>query len=153
MQEEDDYEEVDLKGYQQLVGKLMYLSCSTRPNITFVVDWPSRQNADPRMGYLKTTKKVLWYLKGTMHPKLTYKNVLQLINQTKALMAPESYGFIEYAGSKYAGDHEDCKLVIRYYFYLNRALISWCSKRQQTLLTSTTEAKYIAFRYVAKKSL
>lgn len=32
-----NYEETDIKAYQQLVGKLMYLSCSIRFNILFVM--------------------------------------------------------------------------------------------------------------------
>lgn len=33
----EDYKETDLWTYQQLIGKLIYLAYSTRPNITFVV--------------------------------------------------------------------------------------------------------------------
>ena len=47
MQGEDDYEEVDLKIYQRLIGKLMYLSCGTRPDIAFVIGQLSKRNADP----------------------------------------------------------------------------------------------------------
>ena len=37
MQGGDNYEEVDLKIYQWLVDKLMYLSCDTRLDIAFLV--------------------------------------------------------------------------------------------------------------------
>ncbi len=33
----EDYKETDLRTYQQLIGKLMYLAYGTRPNITFAV--------------------------------------------------------------------------------------------------------------------
>lgn len=72
MQGEDDYKKVDLKVYQWLIGKLMYLSYGTRPDISFVVGQLSKQNADLRMGYLKAAKQVIQYLKGTMHLGLTY---------------------------------------------------------------------------------
>lgn len=38
MQGENDYEKVDFKVYQRLIGKPIYLSCGTRPDISFVVE-------------------------------------------------------------------------------------------------------------------
>lgn len=35
--EDNNYEETDIKIYQRLKEKLIYLSCITRPDITFVV--------------------------------------------------------------------------------------------------------------------
>lgn len=57
--EPDDYEEADLKSYQRLIGKLMYLSCATRPDIAFVVSQLSTHNADPRAGYMRAAKSVV----------------------------------------------------------------------------------------------
>ena len=59
MNEADDYDETDLKAYQRLIGKLMYLSCGTRPDIAFAVGQLSKQNADPRVGHLKAAKRVV----------------------------------------------------------------------------------------------
>lgn len=70
--EPDDYEEADLKSYQRLIGKLMYLSCATRPDIAFVVSQLSTHNADPRAGYMRAAKSVVWYLKGSIHIGLVY---------------------------------------------------------------------------------
>lgn len=59
MAEPDDYEEADLKSYQRLIGKLMYLSCATRPDIAFVITQLSRHHADPRAGYMHAAKRVV----------------------------------------------------------------------------------------------
>lgn len=48
MLDTENYEETDLREYQRLIGKLMYLACGTRPDIAFVVGHLSKQNADPR---------------------------------------------------------------------------------------------------------
>ena len=65
MNEHDDYEETEIKSYQHLIGKLMYLACGTRPDIAFVVGLLSRHNANPRKGHLRAAKRVVRYLKGT----------------------------------------------------------------------------------------
>lgn len=43
-----DYKEANLYTYQRPIEKLMYLSYSTRPDISFVVEQLSRHNTDPR---------------------------------------------------------------------------------------------------------
>lgn len=67
MNNANNYKKTDIKAYQGLIGKLMYLLCSTTPDISFVVGQLGRRNADPRVGYLKAAKWVIRYLKGTMH--------------------------------------------------------------------------------------
>lgn len=73
MQGEDDYKEVDLKIYQELIGKFIYLSCGTRPDILFVVRQLSKRNIDPRVRHLKAAKRVMQYLKDTMQLGLIYR--------------------------------------------------------------------------------
>ncbi len=59
MSEPEDYREVDLRTYQRLIGKLIYLACGTRPDIAFVVGQLSRHNANPRKGHLRAAKRVV----------------------------------------------------------------------------------------------
>lgn len=69
---EDNYKKVDLKTYQRLIDKLVYLFYSNRPDITFVIGQLSKQNTDPRVRHLKAAKRVVLYLMGTMYLGLTY---------------------------------------------------------------------------------
>ncbi len=55
----ENYEEADLRMYQRLIDKLIYLACGTRPDIAFVVSQFSRHNADPKKGHLQAAKKVV----------------------------------------------------------------------------------------------
>lgn len=72
MQEARDYEEAEIKPYQRLIRKLIYLSCGTGPDIAFVIGQLSKHNADPRVGHMKAAKNVSRYLKGTVHSGLIY---------------------------------------------------------------------------------
>ena len=37
IQEPRDYKKAEIKSYQQLIGKLTYLLCDTRPDISFAI--------------------------------------------------------------------------------------------------------------------
>ena len=63
------------------------------------------------------------------------------------------YCLIGYTNSNFAGDPEDCKSVMGYYFFLNEAVVSWSSKKQRTISMSTTETKYIALGYAAREAI
>lgn len=74
MSKPGDYEEVDIKSYQRLIGKLMYLLCSTRLDIAFAVNQLSKYNSDPRADHIKAAKKVVRYLKKMMYLRLVYES-------------------------------------------------------------------------------
>ena len=60
----DNHTPADMIAYQQLVGKLIYSACRTRPDIAFVVGQLSRHNSDPQMDHMRIAKQTLRYLKG-----------------------------------------------------------------------------------------
>lgn len=121
MTEPEDYEEADLRTYQRLIGKLMYLACGTRPDIAFVTGQLSRHNADPRKGHLRAAKRVVRYLRGTMEMGLVFGRKLG----NRLSRDPSPYGLIGFADSNFAGDPGDRKSVMGYCFFLNGAVVSW----------------------------
>ena len=58
--------------YQQLVGKLIYLACETRPNIAFVIKQLSRYNSDPQVSHICIIEQTLWYLKEISSIKIIW---------------------------------------------------------------------------------
>lgn len=68
-------------------------------------------------------------------------------------ISPAPYGLIGYGDSNFAGDPEDRKSVMGYCFFLNGAVVSWSSKKQGTVLTSTTEGEYIAIGHAAREGV
>jgi hypothetical protein len=57
---------------------------------------------------------------------------------------------IGYSDADYANDKYDRKSVSGMIFMLGGGFISWCSKKQKSVLTSTTEAEYISLSNTAK---
>ena len=102
---------------------------------------------------MKVAKKIVRYLKDTMHSRLIYGGHLKDEGETKAPVTPSPFRLIRYGNSSYAGDPEDKNSVMGYCYFINRAVVSWCSKKQRTVLTSTTEAKYIVFGHAAQEAI
>ncbi|GJU25036.1 integrase, catalytic region, zinc finger, CCHC-type containing protein [Tanacetum coccineum] len=64
---------VDPTHFRGMVGSLMYLSAS-RPDIVFAVCMCSRYQAKPTEKHLHAIKRIVRYLKGTIHMGLWYPN-------------------------------------------------------------------------------
>ena len=130
---------------------MIYLSFITWQDITYVVGQLSKQNADLRIGYLKVTKRVVQYLKDIIHLRLTYESHSKSKKEEKpkTLARQSIFGLIRYINSNYIGDCKNKLLVMRYYIFIDKAIMSWFSKKQRTVLNSTIKAKYIALENVA----
>lgn len=94
-------------------------------------------------------KRVVWYLKKTIEIDLTFgpKSAEQ---PSRNLLL---YGLVGYTDSNFTGDPKDRKSVMGYYFFLNGAMVSWSSKKQRIIFTSTTKIKYIVLRYMARGAI
>ena len=147
MTEPENYEETDLRTYKWLVGKLMNLAYKTRPDIAFVVRQLSKHNVDPRKSHLQAAKRVVWYLRRTMKKGLIFGRK----SNNRLLRDLPPYGLIGFIESNFAEDPKDRKSVMSYCFFLNGAVVSWCSKKQKTVSISIIEAEYIALGHIARE--
>ena len=97
----------------------------------FSVGLLNRFMENPSVEHLKTPKRVIRYVKGTLNYGLKYKrsNVFELI---------------EYSDSGYAGDHIDWKSTSGSVFFLGENLITWSSQKHKIVALSSYEAEYIA---------
>ncbi|XP_070144879.1 uncharacterized protein [Drosophila kikkawai] len=62
--ENPDEEEMKRYPYQSLIGSLMFLAVSTRPDIAFAVNFLSQFNSNYSAEHWKASKRILRYLKG-----------------------------------------------------------------------------------------
>jgi hypothetical protein len=138
-------ESLDLKvyPYRQLVGSLMHLSVTVRPDITFAVGVLARSMAEPTMVHWQAAKGVLRYLSGTASLGITFGG---------SSSGPD-LRLQGYCDADYAGDTDTRKSTTGYVFILNSGAVSWQSKRQPTVAVSTTEAEYMAAAAAIKEAL
>lgn len=125
--------------YRQLIGALLYLAISSRPDISYAVSYFSQFNSCYSSEHWKAAKRVLRYSKGTIDTKLVYKRT-----------GKQFYGF---ADADWASDRNDRKSYTVNAFKLASASISWESKKQRTTALSSTEAEYMALSDLTREAL
>ncbi|KAJ9546972.1 hypothetical protein OSB04_019515 [Centaurea solstitialis] len=121
---------VDLRTYRGMVGSLMYLTAS-RPDIMFATCVCARYQAKPKESHLAMVKRIFRYLKGTPYYGLWY---------------PKGLGFElqAYSDADYGGCNMDRKSTSGHIQLLGNKLVSWASKKQQCVSTSTAGSEYVA---------
>ena len=116
--------------YQSLIGTLLFVSNTGRPDVAYAVSFLSRFLKDPRVIHYKAAKRIMGYLLATKDYKLKYSD-------------DGIECFKIYTDASYA-DTPDAKSTYGYQVFYAGAPISWCSKRISCVVLSTTEAEYVA---------
>jgi hypothetical protein len=121
---------VDQKVYRSMIGSLLYL-CASRPDIMLSVCMCARFQADPKEVHLKAVKRIMRYLVYTPKFGLWYPK-------------RSTFDLIGYSYADWTGCKIDRKSTSGTCPFLGRSLVSWASKKQNSVALSTAEAKYIA---------
>ncbi|KAL3564814.1 hypothetical protein D5086_032860 [Populus alba] len=116
--------------YISIVGGLHYLSF-TRLDIAFVVHRVSKFMHQPKQSHWLCVKRILRYLKHT-------------ISYCLLLSCNNSFTFQAFSDADWVGDIDDRRSVGAYCVFLGSNFISWRSKQQATVASSSTEAEYKA---------
>lgn len=83
------------------------------------------------------------YLKGTQNYGLLFKD-----NNSQ-----HELKLIAYVDAGWGSNFDDKKSTTGYLFYLNDTIISWSTKKQQTVALSSTEAEYMAETEAVKEAI
>ena len=120
--------------YRSMVGSLHYLTF-THPNMSFSVHQVCQFMANPTDTHLIATKRILRYLKGTLHFGIFLQH------------GPLSLS--AFFDLDWAGDPFDRHSTTGYLVYLGYNPITWSAKKQDTVSRSSTESEYRALATTA----
>lgn len=136
----EEKEEMRKVSYQEAVGSLLHACQISRPDIAYSVSAVSRYNKNHRKIHWSAVKRIFRYLKGTINYRLEYNR--------------DAYKDIEgFNDADWGNKMTDRKSVTGSCFRFQGALISWFSKKQQTVALSTTEAEYMTMSFSCQEAL
>jgi hypothetical protein len=121
------------------MGSVMFPMVYSRPDIAFATGKLAQFMDNPNSSHARSMKTLLRYIRETMDLRIKYGPHKESNNQV-----------IGYSDADYANDKFDRKSVSVMIFMLGGGPISWRSRKQKSVSTSTTEAEYIALSAAAK---
>ena len=122
-----------------MIGCLVCLTAS-RPDIVHVASLLSKFMHCANEKHMQAVKRILRYVKGTIDYGIKYANSDQL-------------QLVGFSDSDYGGSIDDMKSTTGYCFSLGSGTISWCSKKQEIVAQSTTEAEFVAATAAANQAI
>ena len=126
----------DTYPYSSIVGKLLWISIMTRPNIAYQVGQLTRFISNYGQDQIAACKYVLKYLKGTIDKAIKYDT-----NREEQLKI--------YTDATWAND-SDTRSVSGNVFILGGGAISWLAKSQSSVALSSCASEYFPCSEAAK---
>ncbi|THH13070.1 hypothetical protein EUX98_g9761, partial [Antrodiella citrinella] len=160
-----DIAEMKAYPYREIVGVILWISLIARPDLAFAAGHLAQFNANPGMTHWKAVKRVLRYLAATRDLRL----VLGLQDDGDASVGPVNVSTQDkllpkedpvtattlrgWTDSDWARDIDDRRSVSGYVFRLGGSTVSWSSKKQASVATSSSEGEYMALAHGARQGL
>ncbi|XP_019098133.1 PREDICTED: uncharacterized protein LOC109131538 [Camelina sativa] len=120
-----------------LAGRLQYLTL-TRPDLQFAINFVCQKMHAPSISDFNLLKRILRYIKGTTTMGVSfYRNTC--------------YKLHAYSDNDYSGCPSTSRSTGRFCTFLGHNLISWSSKKQQTVSKSSSETEYRAMSEAASE--
>ena len=143
-------EQYIVEHFAAIVGSLIYISITARPDLAFAIGKLSRGMHQPNLRHVKMMVHVLGYLRKTQYLKLVYKRTgnavqslfrdLGAVDASLASLCGSDHQNIDPLGGFSDANHanksdEQMKSISGYCFFLFGMLVSWRSKLQTITAT------------------
>ncbi|KAL4204041.1 hypothetical protein AMTRI_Chr01g130220 [Amborella trichopoda] len=135
----DGTEKVDALIYRSLVGSLIYLT-NTRPDIVHAVSICSKFMNEPCKLHFVASKRILRYIQGTKKHNIKY-------------IFENNTNLVGFSNSDWVGIIDDRKSTSGYILCQGTKVISWSSRKQNTMALSSTEAESISTTSVVYEAI
>ena len=136
----EDKESMSKTPFQELIGKINYLTTNTRPDCCYSLSKLSRYMHNYGKNHWQAAKHLATYIKTT-------KDLGLVFNGSKPL------DLIGYSDADWAGDKDKQCSTTGWVFTLGGTPISWLSKLQEVPALSTAEAEYIALSNATQEAI
>lgn len=117
--------------YKEVVGVLLYLSNTVRPDIAFAANKLARYMEAHGDTHWAAAKHVLRYMNGTVDMGIVYSS-------------GGGTTVTAFADADFAGERDDRKSTSGYKFCMAGGVFSWRAKKQTLLAQRTEEAEYVS---------
>ena len=142
LEEFDENEGTESWPFRKLVGGLMWLAISTRPDISNAVRSVARYCSAPKAVHWKSALGILAYVNGTCGFGITYQRGTTL-----------GISLEVFADADYASRATDRRSVSGGAIMCAGACVCWFSRTQKCVTLSTSEAEYVALGDAVKELL
>jgi hypothetical protein len=124
-------ERMKLKPYRSILGQVLYISITARPDLATAVSNCGKYAANPGVKHWEALLMILRYLQGTQNLALKLGGI-----HNKFILSG-------YCDADWGGDNDTKKSRSGVVIFLNNSPIYWSSKLQKCVSLSSTEAEYI----------
>ncbi|XP_017647880.1 secreted RxLR effector protein 161-like [Gossypium arboreum] len=136
LQHEDGTDKVNSTLFRNLTDGLNHLT-HTRPNIAFYVSVLSRFMQSPTKQHFGAAKRILRYVAGIVNFGIWYCKV-------------SNFKLIGFTDSDWACYLDDRKKTSGNVFSFGSVVVTWSSKKQETIALSSSEAEYAVATVAAR---
>ena len=161
--------------FQQIIGVCQWIAISSRMDIAFAVSSLSRFAAKPRQGHFKRTLKTLGYLKKypkkgyVIDPRPTienleyqdivpdfgnqYEKIEEELDERLPDVKMEELPVVIFVDSNHGHDLVTGKSITGIIVFVGRTPITYVSKRQSTVQTSTFGAEFVSLKRAVEEAI